>query len=65
MPARSMRGVVTHVIDKNGQWRANFNGLNFKPIDDMVVFINALAKDAPHAHPPKPESVWEKLKSML
>jgi protein SCO1/2 len=28
-----MHGIVTHVIDKNGQWRANFHGLDFKPIN--------------------------------
>lgn len=39
-----VRGVVTHVIDPEGRWRANFYGLNFQPIN-LVLFINALTND--------------------
>ena len=47
-----VHGVVTHVVDKHGQWRGNFHGLKFEPAN-LVVFINALVNDvaAPHAHP--------------
>jgi protein SCO1 len=33
--------IVTHVIDIEGRWRANFSGLNFPKLD-MVVYLNAL-----------------------
>ena len=36
--------VVTHVIDLEGRWRANFYGLKFQPIN-FVLFINALTND--------------------
>lgn len=39
-----LHGVVTHVIDKEGRWRANFHGLEFDPTS-AVVFINALVND--------------------
>ena len=39
-----MHGVVTHVIDTQGRWRANFHGLEFQATS-LVIFINALAND--------------------
>ena len=39
-----MHGVVTHVIDREGRWRANFHGLKFQPVN-LVLFINALTND--------------------
>jgi protein SCO1/2 len=56
-----VHGVVTHVIDKEGRWRANFHGLNFDPTD-LVIFVNALTNDVekPHAHPVP--TLWEKLR---
>ncbi|PCH69429.1 MAG: cytochrome-c oxidase [Rhodobacteraceae bacterium] len=39
-----VHGTVTHVIDKRGQWRANFYGLDFKPTN-MVMFVNALVNE--------------------
>src|SRR3546814_8043323 len=36
-----VHGIVTHIIDRDGQWRANFHGLKFSPVN-MVLFINAL-----------------------
>jgi len=54
-------GIVTHVIDKEGRWRANFHGLKFEPTN-LVLFVNALANDVerPHAHP-KP-GLWDRIK---
>jgi len=37
-------GVVTHIIDRDGRWRANFHGLDFDPTN-LVVFVNALVND--------------------
>jgi protein SCO1 len=51
-------GVVTHVIDREGQWRANFHGLKFEPTN-LVVYVNALVNDV---HPPNAQpaqSFWE------
>lgn len=55
-------GIVTHVIDKKGHWRANFHGLNFEATN-LVMFTNALVNDAarPHAHPVP--GLWERLKA--
>lgn len=57
-------GIVTHVIDKEGRWRANFHGLKFEPTN-LVLFANALVNDfgKPHGHPAP--SLWDKLKSFL
>jgi protein SCO1 len=56
-----VHGVVTHVIDREGQWQANFHGLKFKPTN-LVVYVNALVNDAgrPHAH--EPQSFWEAIR---
>jgi protein SCO1/2 len=47
-------GIVTHIIDKGGQWRANFYGLKFSPVN-MVLFINALTNDTHAREALKPE----------
>src|SRR5918996_5777846 len=54
-------GVVTHVIDREGRWQANFHGLKFEPTN-LVVYVNALVNDAggPHAH--EPRSLWETIR---
>lgn len=59
-----VHGVVTHVVDKEGRWRANFHGLKFEPTS-LVVFVNALVNDIekPHGHPAT--SLWEKLKRLF
>lgn len=43
-----VHSVVTHVIDKEGRWRANFHGLKFHPTN-LVLFVNALVNDAHRA----------------
>ncbi|MDX0524791.1 redoxin domain-containing protein [Sinorhizobium medicae] len=43
-----IHSVVTHLIDQNGRWVANFHGLGFEPMN-LVVFINALTNaTVPH-----------------
>lgn len=59
-----VHGIVTHVIDKEGRWRANFHGLKFEPTN-LVVFINALANDAQTSHGHERESTWDALKKRL
>jgi protein SCO1/2 len=57
-----IHGVVTHVIDSEGRWRANFHGLKFESTN-LVVYVNALVNDVgtPHAHEPK--SLWEAIRA--
>lgn len=59
-----MHGVVTHVIDQDGIWRANFHGLEFEPTN-LLVYLNALTNrvQAPHPHPEP--SLWERLRGLL
>ncbi|MDI3470390.1 MAG: SCO family protein [Pseudolabrys sp.] len=54
-------GIVTHVIDKEGRWRANFHGLKFEP-SNLVIFVNALVNDF-NKHPNPAPTLWDRLKS--
>lgn len=56
-----MHGIVTHVIDKEGRWRANFHGLKFEP-SNLVIFVNALVNDFDKHPHPRP-SLWDRVKS--
>lgn len=49
-----MHGIVTHVIDQEGNWKANFHGLNFDNVN-FVTFVNALTNGTsrPHGHAEK------------
>lgn len=59
-----MHAAVTHVIDKNGDLRARFHGLEFSTTN-MVVYINALLNDhGEHGHPQQ-RSIWQKLWSLF
>ena len=55
-----LHGVVTHVIDREGRWRANLHGLAFDPTN-LVVFVNALANDAGDGHGNAEPPFWHKL----
>jgi protein SCO1/2 len=57
-------GIVTHLIDKEGHWRANFHGLQFEPTN-LVVFVNALVNDIEKPHRHRERSFWDKLKGMF
>lgn len=64
-----VHGVVTHVIDKEGRWRANFHGLTFEPTN-LVIVINALANDDHTSHGPSARSgaargTWDRIKERL
>jgi protein SCO1/2 len=59
-----MHGVVTHVIDKEGLWRANFHGLRFEPVN-LVMFVNALVNDAQAPHGHRDQTLWEKVKAWI
>jgi protein SCO1 len=58
-----VHGVVTHVIGREGRWRANFHGLEFEPTN-LVVYINGLTNAHGSEGHPEP-SWWEKIFSVL
>lgn len=65
--AYQTHGIVTHVIDKYGRWRANFHGLRFDPTN-MVVFLNALVNDThtdSHAEGPAGMGIWDRVRSFF
>lgn len=59
-----VHGVVTHVIDREGKWRANFHGLKFQSTN-LVLFINALTNDSHGENKQRKPSLWEKLRKMF
>jgi protein SCO1/2 len=59
-----VHGVVTHVIDMNGRWRANFHGLKFQPTN-LVLFINALINDGHETRDHHPRSFWDKVRELF
>jgi protein SCO1/2 len=59
-----MHGIVTHVIDRDGRWRANFHGLKFEPVN-LVLFVNALVNDVHPEQDHHDESFWDKLRNLF
>lgn len=59
-----MHGTVTHVIDKERRWRANFHGLNFAPVN-LATFVNALTNDVERPHAEQDEGWLTKLKDLF
>lgn len=59
-----MHGVVTHVIDREGRWRANFHGLRFDPVN-LVLYLNGLTHEEGGPVAPVASSWWERLRSMF
>ncbi|MGE0253528.1 MAG: SCO family protein [Alphaproteobacteria bacterium] len=56
-------GIVTHIIDKYGRWRANFHGLRFEPTN-MVLFLNALVNDS-HTDAGTRGSIWNRFRDLF
>ncbi|MGH6662184.1 MAG: SCO family protein [Rhodospirillales bacterium] len=59
-----VHGVVTHVIDREGRWRANFHGLKFQPVN-LVLYVNALVNDVHGAEAVKRRGIWDKLRELF
>ena len=59
-----IHGLVTHVINREGRWRANFHGLKFQPTN-LVVFIAALVNDVHNAQGPSELSFWERIREFF
>ncbi len=61
---RLIHGVVTHVIDKEGRWRANFHGLEFASVN-LTVFVNALTNDVQRPHHRAKKDFWDRLREFF
>ncbi|WP_413468614.1 SCO family protein [Mesorhizobium muleiense] len=59
-----MHGTVTHVIDKEGHWRANFHGLSFAAVN-LVTFVNALTNNVERPHHEQETGWWATIKGMF
>lgn len=57
-------GVVTHVIDRDGGWRANFHGLQFDSLN-LVLFLNGLTNDPQRPHGHGTASFWDRVRRMF
>ena len=57
-------GVVTHVIDKEGRWRANFYGLEFASVN-LIRFVNALTNDVQRPHHHAEKGFWDRLREFF
>ena len=59
-----VHGVVTHVIDKQGLWRANFHGLRFEPVN-LVLYVNGLVNEAQRSPAAKQKGLWQWLRELF
>lgn len=59
-----VHGVVTHVIDKQGRWRANFHGLRFAPVN-LVLYVNALVNENDRQHDGQSKRLWDRLRELF
>lgn len=64
-----VHGTVTHIIDREGRWRANFHGMDFEPVN-LVMFVNALTNDVHGGRghgssKPDGRSWWDQLRSLF
>lgn len=53
-----MHGIVTHIIDRDGIWKANFHGLKFDSVN-LVTFVNALTNGTSRSHAHTKKSWWD------
>lgn len=53
-----IHGIVTHVIDADGRWRANFHGLKFQSVN-LLTFVNALTNGSVPEHGHGSGSWWD------
>ena len=59
-----VHAVVTHVIDQEGRWRANFHGLRFEPVN-LVLYINGLTNESDASKKPVESSWWDQVKGLF
>lgn len=58
-----LHGVVTHVIDRDGVWRANFHGLKFEPAN-LVLYLNALTHGDHTVNRAEPDW-WDRIRNLF
>ena len=59
-----VHSVVTHVIDREGRWAANFYGLRFNPVT-LVLYVNGLTNNPNVSQKEKPQDLWDRLKGLF
>lgn len=59
-----VHSVVTHVIDRNGRWAANFHGLRFNPVN-LVLYVNGLTNNPNVSQKEKPQGLWDRQKGLF
>jgi protein SCO1/2 len=59
-----VHSVVTHIIDRNGRWAANFHGLRFEPVN-MVLYINGLINNADGPKKRGSPGPWDRFKKLF
>lgn len=59
-----MHGVVTHLIDTAGKWRANFHGLQFESVN-LVLYLNGLVNEQQRPHGHGSASFWDRVRGFL
>lgn len=59
-----VHSVVTHVVDTNGRWVANFHGLGFES-ENLVSFLDGLVNDLGEAGEEHHRSVWQRIQSLF
>ena len=59
-----IHSVVTHVIDLNGRWAANFHGLRFNPVN-LVLYVNGLTNNPNVVDKEESQSLWKKLMGLF
>lgn len=57
-------GGVTHIIDRQGRWAANFHGLQFEPLN-LVLYVNGLTNSAPSPTDRPKRGWWKRLKRLF
>jgi protein SCO1 len=59
-----VHGVVTHVVGRDGRWRANFHGLRFEPVN-LVLYLNGLAHEDGTSNRLVEAGWWDRLKGIF
>jgi protein SCO1/2 len=59
-----VHGIVTHVIDKQGLWRANFHGLKFQPIN-LVLYLNGLVNERQGPASDEKNGLWDRVRGFF
>ena len=59
-----MHGIVTHILDREGRWRANFHGLEFET-NNMVQYVNQLTNEHGRRARQEPQGLWDRLLDFL